>query len=399
MTSLSLFLWLRRPWFCLLCTALLITFSVGTAAADKPPIRVGLDAEFGLQRSTSAQAIELGLNAAIHEINAAGGLLGGRKIELIKRDNRSIPARGVQNLKELADMPDVVAVFGGRFSPVVLEQVPVIKEKRIPFIAVWSAADGIVSNNMQPNYVFRVSLRDSLAMPFLMQSAERRGFSKVGLLLVNTAWGRSNFAAAENYVKTGRGPKIVRSDWFSWADTTLISKYQAMVDAGAQAIIVVSNDELSILVREMAALPAQKRVPLIAHWGVTGGDFVSQVGEALTKVDLSVVQTFSFLTAEAAARERFVKAATAVGLTRLEDIRAPTGTAHAYDAMHLLARAITKAGSTDRDRVRTALEQLPPYRGLVRHYEKPFSRTNHEALTQQELMMTRFSGDGALVPR
>src|SRR3990167_6235373 len=96
-------------------------------------------------------------------------------------------------------MPELVAVFGGRFSPVVIEQLPVLKRARVPFLAVWSAADAIVDNGSVPNYAFRLSLRDSLAMPFMLDAARRRGIERVGLLLTNTAWGRSNLAAVEKY--------------------------------------------------------------------------------------------------------------------------------------------------------------------------------------------------------
>ena len=74
------------------------------------PVLVGFDGEYGLKNSTSAQAIELGLRVAIHEINSQGGVLGGRPLELVTRDNRSIPSRGVANLKKFAAMTDLVAV-------------------------------------------------------------------------------------------------------------------------------------------------------------------------------------------------------------------------------------------------------------------------------------------------
>jgi branched-chain amino acid transport system substrate-binding protein len=48
------------------------------AQADQPPVLIGIDAEFGVPGSTSAQAIRLGATIAIEEINAAGGVLGGR---------------------------------------------------------------------------------------------------------------------------------------------------------------------------------------------------------------------------------------------------------------------------------------------------------------------------------
>ena len=367
--------------------------------AEKAPLQIGLDAEFGLQNSTSAQSIELGMRAAIHEINGAGGLLGGRRLQLVTRDNRSIPARGVENLKSLAAMPDLVAVFGGRFSPVVIEQLPLIAEKKLPFIAVWSSADQIVAANKPGSYVFRLSLRDSLAMPFMLEHAASRGIDRVGLLLSNTAWGRSNQSAAEKYTKSGKRPRIVRTEWFSWADTSLIGKYQSLRAAGAKAVVVVGNDEVSVLVKEMAALPESDRLPLIAHWGLTGGEFVRQSGPALRSVDLSVLQTFSFYTAHPRLRERFLKSASVDKPITPEQISAPAGAAHAYDAVHLLALAITRAGSADRARIREALERLPDHRGLVKQYRRPFTPDNHEALTRNELLMVRFREDGVMVPR
>ena len=116
-----------------LCMTMLLC-AVTASAADKAPLLVGLDGEFGLENSLSAQAIELGLRTAIAEINAAGGVLGGRPIELVTKDNRGIPARGLENLAEFVSMPNLVAVFGGRLSPVVLEQLPALKEAKLPYL-------------------------------------------------------------------------------------------------------------------------------------------------------------------------------------------------------------------------------------------------------------------------
>ncbi len=363
------------------------------------PVWIGLDAEFGVLKSTSAQAIQLGAASAIQEINAAGGVLGGRPLQLVTRDNRAIPARGVQNLKELAGMPDLVAVLGGRFSPVIIEQLPVIESRQVPFVAVWSSADQITRNEMRPNYVFRVSLRDSLAMPFMLDHAAQRGLHRVGLLLSNTAWGRSNLAAADEHVRKSRGIAVVRSSWFSWADTSLVSKYLGMVEAGAQAIIVVANDEAAVLVREVAALPAARRVPLILHWGVSGGPFVEQAGAALHELDVSVLQTFSSQRADPAMRARFLKAAGSQGVHSFDGLQASVGAAHAYDAVHLIAQAVNRAGSTERPRVRDALERLPAWQGLVKRYAPPFTGSDHEALARSDLQMMRYGRDGVLVPR
>jgi len=66
--------------------------------------------------------------------------------------------------------------------------------------------------------------------------------------------------------------------------------------------------------------------------------------------------------------------------------------------MHILARAIDQAGSTDRAAVRDALEKLRQHRGLVKTYAPPFTPTRHEALGERELLIARYRADGVLVP-
>ena len=67
------------------------------------------------------------------QINAAGGVLGGRAVALVTRDNREILARSVVNSAEFAAMPDLVAVFSGRSSPLVLAQVQALHTAKLPY--------------------------------------------------------------------------------------------------------------------------------------------------------------------------------------------------------------------------------------------------------------------------
>ncbi len=383
-----------------LCMIMLLSMDT-VQAAEKAPVLVGLDGEFGLENSISAQAIELGLRTAIVEINAAGGVLDGRPIKLVIKDNRAILARSLSNTAEFASMPDLVAVFGGRFSPLVLGQLLAVKAAKLPYLVAWAAADPIIDNGMQPNYVFRLSLRDSLAMPKLLQTAQARGFDKVGLLLINGSWGNSNLAAAEKHMLEVVSQQIVAITWFNSRDTTLIRQYKVLMAAGAKVVVLVANAEEGVtLVREMAALPRSQRVPIISHWGITGSDFFKTAGNnTLRKVDLSMIQTFSFSTADKKMQARFMKSAKlAGGIKRISDIHLPSNVAHAYDLMHILAKAINLAGSTERSAIRDALEKVPEHQGLIKLYQPPFTPTRHEALGPAELLMARYNLIGALVP-
>lgn len=369
-------------------------------AADKPPVLIGLDAEFGHKTSTSAQAVRQGMEIAIDEVNRAGGVLGGRLLELVVTDNRSIPARGVDNLRELAAKPNLVGVFGGKFSPVVMEWLPVAHELGLPIFATWSSADPITDHSYQPSFSFRLSLKDAWAAPVLLRFArEERGAQRVGLLLPNTSWGRSNQAAITR-AAGGFGVGIVGERWYNWGDKSLIELYQELRQAGAQAIVLVANEnEGAVLIREMAALPADQRLPVIAHWGVTGGIFSELAGDALARIDLVVVQTYTFVGAESAAAKRVLATLKSrYGVAGAEAVKSPVGVAHAYDLTHLLARAINKAGSTDRRKVRDALERLGPYDGLVKRYDKPFTADRHDALSPAEVFMARYDGNDVLLP-
>jgi branched-chain amino acid transport system substrate-binding protein len=375
---------------------------LGVARAQAAePVLVGLDAEFSLINSTSAQAVEQGIRTAMDEINAAGGVLGGRRLELVTRDNHSVPARATDNLKELAAMKDMVAVFCARFSPVVLETLPLYHQLGLILLDPWASADGIIDNGFKPNYAFRLSLRDQVAIPAMMRHLQAKGAKRVGLLLANTGWGRSGQKAAERYVAEHGGPQIVAAAWYNWGERSLVRYYSELRAKGADAILFVANDaEGAVLVRELAALPAEARIPLVAHWGITGARFQDMTGaEALKAVDLSFVQTFSFASAKPDRLERFMASYRKLyGPVEPASIVSPVGVAHAYELTRILARALDKAGTTDREAVRVALEQVRDYAGLMHDFPRPFSPDNHEALGPGEVFMAAFAADGTIRP-
>jgi branched-chain amino acid transport system substrate-binding protein len=116
-------------------------------------------------------------------------------------------------------------------------------------------------------------------------------------------------------------------------------------------------------------------------------------------VDFSVIQTFSFVGANSPVARRVLAALKErYGVASPEKVQSPVGVAHAYDLTHLLALAIDKAGSTDRAKIRNALEHLGPYQGLVRRYEAPFTADRHDALSSTQVFFARYDDEGNLVP-
>ena len=78
------------------------------------------------------------------------------------------------------------------------------------------------------------------------------------------------------------------------------------------------------------------------------------------------------------------------------DITPAVGVANAYDALHLAAQAITKAGSTEGDAVRQGFYKIDRYEGLIKTYVKPFSPDVHDALNENDYVWAQFIGDEIL---
>lgn len=371
-------------------------FSWRTLAAEQATVVIGLTAEFGVQGSHAAQSIEKGIRLAIDEINAAGGVLGGRKLALETADDRGVPARGVDNYVAFASRANVAAVFCGRFSPVAIEISQVAGRERLLLLDPWAAADPITSNPAGGNNVFRLSMIDSWAIEAILDEARRRGFSRVALFAPNTGWGRSSEAAMQAWERK-HGKMVHTTFWHNWGETDSGDRVEQARVAGAQAVVMVANEaEGAPIVRKMAELPAGQRLPILSHWGILGGDFAAAAGQALHEVDLTVVHTFSFADPRSKRGQDVANRFQRTFGQDVGELHAQVGFAHAYDLTHLLARAIRKAGSLDRDALRASLERLDAHDGLVRRYARPFTPERHEALDRSAVRLARYGADGLL---
>lgn len=374
----------------------------GWAAAvpQAPPIPVGLDADMSSGSARSGEAIRRGIVLAMADINARGGVLG-RPLALVVRDNRGNPARGLDNIEAFAEMKDLVAVVGGLHTPVAMAELAIIHQNRILYLDPWAAGTAVVENGYSPNYVFRVSVRDEYAGAFLVEKALLRGHEKIALLLEQTAWGRSNERSMTAALEAG-GRKPATVQWFHWGARDLSRQIRAAADAGADVVILVANaPEGVVAVKAMAALPRERRLPMISHWGITGGNFFKEAGPSLEETDLVFLQTYSFLSPPFPEKARAVFEAYRLKFpecTSVPEIMAPAGTAHAWDLIQLLALAIEKAGAIDRPSVRNALEHLDVYSGLVRVYRPPFTPDRHDALNREDFRLARYGRKGAIVP-
>jgi branched-chain amino acid transport system substrate-binding protein len=381
----------------LLAAALAIaaTGAPGLAAAAEP-IKIGLVTALSGQSALAGEAITRGLQVAIDELNAAGGVLGGRKFELVKRDDEANPAKGVTAARELIFREKVAVIFGGLDTPVSMAIVPLINQEKVPFVGPWAAGTGITKNGANPNFAFRVSAVDEIVDIGMLAYAQKNfKTAKPGLMLVNNPWGQSNEAGLTAAMKA-KGVTPAGIEKFEGNDLDMVPQLTRLKAAGADTIFLVGNVGPSAQVVKSLDRMGWK-VPIVSHWGPAGGRFTELAGP--TGKDVHFVQTYSFFGKQGPVGEKVIKAMMAKypNVKGPGDITPAVGVANAYDGMLLVAKAIEAAGSTDGDAIRQGFYKVDRVEGLIKTYSKPFSPTVHDAVTSDDYVWAQFI-DNRIVP-
>ncbi|MFL6571487.1 MAG: ABC transporter substrate-binding protein [Burkholderiales bacterium] len=362
-------------------------------------IKIGLVTALSGQSARAGEAITRGVQVAIDEINANGGVRVGsqsRKLELLRRDDESIPAKGVIAARELYFKEKVAVLIGGLDSPVALAIVPIANENKLPFMDPWAAGTPITKNGAKDNYVFRVSAVDELVDKAMLQYAQKTyNARKPGMILVNNPWGESNekgltAALAEKKMQAAGIEK------FEGNDVDVVPQLSRLKSAGTDVLFLVGNvgpsSQVVKSLDRMGWMP-----PIVSHWGPAGGRFTELAGPSAKNVHF--VQTYSFFGNQSPVGQKVLKALMAKypDIKGAGDVTPAVGVANAYDAMMLSALAIQNAGSTDGKKVRDGYYRIGKYEGLIKNYDKPFTPENHDALTENDYVWAQFI-DNQILP-
>ena len=209
----------------------------------------------------SGEAITRGLAIAIDEINAKGGVLGGRKLELVHRDDELVPPKGVVAARELISKEKVVAMFGGIDTPVALATVPVVNKEKVPYMAVWAAGTGITRNGADPNFVFRVAVDVLVDVKLLDYASKKFGSKKPGLMLINNPWGASNEQGLVAADKDNAAVEIAGIEKFENNDVDMTPQLTRLKEKGAELHHPRRQHPARRADDEGRAMPARLRMP------------------------------------------------------------------------------------------------------------------------------------------
>jgi len=358
-------------------TAVALACMAATAfAAD--PIKIGVDGPFTGGSSSMGVSMRDGVRLAADEINKSGGVLG-RQIQLVERDDEAKNERGAQIAQELINKEHVVAVVGYINTGVGLASQRFFQDAKIPVMN--NVATGSVLTHQfddQPaNYVFRNSANDSIQAPMIADEAVKRGFKKMAILADSTNYGQLGRADLEKALAL-KGIKPVAEEKFNIKDVDMTAQLLKAKEAGAEVILTYGiGPELAQIANGMTKLGW--KVPMVGSWTLSMANYIDNAGPGGEGARMP--QTF-IQEPTTPKRQSFIISYLKTFNPKNARMDSPVSAAQGYDSVYLLAAAIKQAGSTDGPKIKDALENLKaPVEGVVTTYNKPYTKTDHEAIT------------------
>ena len=356
--------------------ALVATASLAYAA---DPIKIGVAGPFTGGSSSMGVSMRDGVRLATDEINKAGGVLG-RQLLLVERDDEAKNERGVQIAQELINKEKVAATVGYINTGVALASQRFFQEAKIPVMNN-VATGSIVTHQFDKdpdNYIFRNSAHDSIQAPMIVEEAiGRRGFKKVAILADSTNYGQLGREDLEKALKA-KGVTPVAIEKFNIKDVDMTAQLLKAKEAGAEAVLTYAiGPELAQIANGMTKLGW--KVPMVGSWTLSMANYIDNAGPGGEGARMP--QTF-IQEPTTPKRQSFIISYLKTFNPKNARIDSPVSAAQGYDSIYLLAAAIKQAGSTEGPKIRAALEDLKsPVEGVVTTYNKPFTKTDHEAIS------------------
>ena len=172
-----------------------------TAAPAGDTVKIGVNYELSGGVATYGQASVQGIEMAVAEVNAAGGVKG-KQVELVKYDNKSEPAEATTLATKLMTQDQVVAVLGPATSGAMKATIPVALKNKVPVASGSATADDVtVGASGVQEYAFRVCFNDSFQGTAMANFASKKLDAKTAVIIKDNSNDYSK-GLAENFTKT-----------------------------------------------------------------------------------------------------------------------------------------------------------------------------------------------------
>lgn len=303
--------------------------------------------------ATFGTSTKHGIEMAVEQTNAAGGVLG-KPIHLLTEDTQSKPEEAALAVTKLISRDKVCALLGEIASSRTLAAAPIAQQNQIPMVTPGSTNPEVTKKG---DYIFRVCYMD----PFQGEVMARFAFESLGarkVAMIKDVKNDYSIGLAENFTETFTklGGQVVGEQAYSEGDTDFRAQLTAIKGLKPDAIIVPGYyQESALLVKQARDL--NMTMPFVGGDGWDSGKLIEVGGAAMNGTyftnhyaaddTLAVVQNFVN-----AYKQKFA------GET--PDAMAVLG----YDAALILFDAIGRAGSDDPTQIRNALATTVGFPGV-----------------------------------
>ena len=297
------------------------------------------------------------LELYVERINAEGGVLG-RKLQLVAYDDAGDAEKARTFAKRLLEQDKVDVVVGGSTTGATMAAVPLMEQAGMPFI---SLAGAVVIIEPVKKWVFKTPHTDRMACEKIFLDLQARKLNKVAL--ISGAGGFDKSMRAECIkVAPKYGVEFVADETYAATDTDMTPQLSKIKGSGAQAVLNAGFGQgPAIVTRNFRQVGLT--LPLYQSHGVASKEFIKLAGPAADGVRLPAA---ALLVSELLAAGDPQKPVVSAYRKAYEDkFKSDVSTfgGHAYDGLMLAVNAIKAAGSTDKAKVRDALEATRGYVG------------------------------------
>jgi branched-chain amino acid transport system substrate-binding protein len=339
---------MKRPLF--LLVTLLTALVPAVQAQDTIKIGefgslTGDNASFGISQNN-------GVQMAVEEINAAGGVLG-KKIELIVEDNQTKQGETTTIVRKLISQDHVVALIGEVASSKTLEAAPIAQESKIPDIATAATNPRVTQTG---DYIFRVCFTDDfqavVIARFVLEKLQKKKIAFMTDVKQDYSVGLTGIA--KDYLLK-HGADIVKEQSYSSGDKDFRAQLTDIKSANPDVIVITGYYPEAALIAKEARQLGIKSV-LVGGDGWDGASLIPVGGKAIEGAYFS--NHFSVEDKSPAVQDFVSKYKQKYNAS--PDAFAALG----YDAVKLLADAITRAGGTDPQKLRDAIASTKNFPGV-----------------------------------
>ena len=328
------------------------------AAQAQGPIKIGAFLAVTGPAASLGDPEQKTLDLYVEKLNKAGGVLG-RKLELVSYDSAGDAEKARTFAKRLIEQDKVDVIVGGTSTGETMAVVPLVEAAGVPFI---SLAGAVVIIEPVKKWVFKTPHTDRMACERIFLDMRNRNIQRVALISGSGGFDKSMRGQCLNVAPTYR-IEIVADETYGGGDTAMTAQLtkikgtpgvQAVLNAGfgqGPAIVTKNYKQLGI------------PLPLYQSHGVASKEFIKLAGDAAEGVRLPAAAVLAPEQLPADDKQR------AVSLSYKKEYESrfkqdiSTFGGHAYDGLMIAVEAIKRAKSTDKAKVRDAIEATQGFVG------------------------------------